>query len=408
MSSPTYYLLKELPGSLLDLLEVALESSKYALTLNGDDPDALFIVDTANEQFSAAYNPEQPSLLLQEALEIFAECLKQQEAAYSAFQKQLRNDDNDATLDDTTIAHTSSTTGDSQDKDGDQVQEQWASVIVPVSNSSILDTILAQLETMCTLYNLLRSDKLIPSIMTYAQPLVTEKLPFYVTETGQDLEAAIALAGYVSAEADAKFRLMGLDMQSYNASVQQAWKEVQLTSNASHVEGLCDRAESYINCSNTLRLSGNGNSLECSKVRWGLLTAANQDLAIASSFKDDNNIVKIHLKKGDVELWRFQLGQAPRGLEVAAKNKVVLLKNAEKHYRGAVNLSTVAVAYDNEDTQAKVKELLAKALGGNSKPLADAQTQFNEARDILEDAVEEGLVDWNQLPGLGDPDAMVE
>lgn len=34
-------LLKELPGSLLDLLQVALESSKYALTLNGDDPDAL-------------------------------------------------------------------------------------------------------------------------------------------------------------------------------------------------------------------------------------------------------------------------------------------------------------------------------------------------------------------------------
>ncbi|TVY27778.1 UPF0656 protein [Lachnellula hyalina] len=412
-------LLKELPGSLLDLLQVALESSKYALTLNGEDPDALFntaqvltsIVDTINEQGSAAYNPDQPSLLLQEALEIFAQCLKQQEAAYSAFQNQLRSDDNepaDAILDDTTIANTSSTSGNLQAKDGDQVQEQWASVIVPVSKSSILDTILAQLETMSTLYSLLRSDKLIPSIVAYAQPLVVEKLPFYMTETGQDLEAAITLAGYVSAEADAKFRLMGLDMQSYIVSVQQAWKDVQLTSNASHVEGLCDRAESYINCSNTLRLSGNGNSLDCSKLRWDLLTAANQDLTIASSFKDDNNVVKIHLKKGDVELWRFQLGQAPRGLEVAAKNKAVLLKNAEKHYRGAVNLSTVAVAYDNEDTQAKVKELLAKALGGNAKPLTDAQAQSKEAGDILADAVEEGLVDWNQLQGLRDLDAMVE
>ena len=93
--------------------------------------------------------------------------------------------------------------------------------MVPVSKSSILDTILAQLQTMSTLYSLLRSDKLIPSIMEYAQPLVVEKLPFYVTETSQDLEAAIALASYASAEADAKFRLMGLDMQSYSAAVQQ-------------------------------------------------------------------------------------------------------------------------------------------------------------------------------------------
>ena len=400
-----------------------------------------------NEQGFAAQDPDQPNLLLQEALEIFAQCLKQQEAAYSEFQKQLRTDENGpavATWDDTTMPNNSSISEDSPAKDGDQVQEQWASVIVPVSKSSILDTILAQLETMSTLYSLLRSDKLIPSIVEYAQPLVLEKLPFYVAETGQDLEAAIALAGYASAEADAKFRLMGLDIQSYSVAVQQvceirtiltccreenlqqsrniptamwslklirvlqAWKEVQLTSNASHIEGLCDRAESYINCSNTLRLSENGNSIECSKLRWGLLTAANQDLTIASGFKDDDNIVKIHLKKGDVELWRFQLGQSPRGLEVAAKNQAVLLKNAEKHYRGAVVLSTVAVAYDNEDVQAKVKEALAKALGGDSKALADAQTQCREAGDILEEAVEEGLVDWSQLQGLGDPDAMVE
>jgi hypothetical protein len=184
-------------------------------------------VDAVNEQGSAAQNLDQTSLLLQEALKIFAQCLKQQEAAYSEFQKQLRTDENEpavAIWDDTASQNNSSTSGDSQAKDGDQVQEQWASVIVPVSKSSILDTILAQLETMSTLYSLLRSDKLIPSIVEYAQPLVVEKLPFYVTETGQDLEAAIALAGYASAEADAKFRLMGLDMQSYSAAVQQVCK----------------------------------------------------------------------------------------------------------------------------------------------------------------------------------------
>lgn len=183
---------------------------------------------------------------------------------------------------------------------------------------------------------------------------------------------------------------------------------MQLTLDASHVEGLCDRAESYINCSNTLRLSHSGDSAECSKLRWGLLTAANQDLTTASAFKDDENIVKIHLKKGDVELWRFQLGQPPRNFEVAAKNQAVLLKNAEKHYRGAGNLATVAAAYDNEGSQAKVKEALVKALAGVPTALSDVQAQVQEAGEILEEAVDDGLVDWSQVEGMGDPEAMVE
>lgn len=190
------------------------------------------IVDTANEQGSAAENPEQLSILLQEALEIFAQCLKQQEAAYLDFQTQLRADENGpavATWDDTNTRDAPSVSNDTQATDEDDVQEQWASVMIPVSKSSILDTILAQLETMSTLYSLLRTDKLVSSIIEYARPLVVEKLPFYVTETGQDLEAAIALAGYASAEADARFRLMGLDMQSYSAEVQQVRESPQLS-----------------------------------------------------------------------------------------------------------------------------------------------------------------------------------
>ncbi|TVY67512.1 UPF0656 protein [Lachnellula suecica] len=411
-------LLKELPGNLLDLLQVALDSSRFAVNLNGDDPDALFntaqvltsIVDVIAEQGAAAHDPDQPSLLLQEALGIFTRCLQHQEASYAAFQKQLHADENEPAVgnwENTTPPDNNSTSDDTKSKDGEQVREQWATVMTPVTKSSVVDTIIAQLETITSLYSLLPNDKLIRSIIEYTQSLVAEKLPFYLAETGQGLEAAIAFAGCASAEADAKFRLMGLDMGSYCAAVQQAWKEVQLTSNASHVEGLCDRAESYINCSNTLRLSDNGNSTDCSKLRWGLLTAANQDLTIASTFKDDENIVKIHLKKGDVELWRFQLGQPPRRLDAAVKNQAILLKNAEKHYRGAVTLTTVAGAYDNEGAQAKVKEALTKTLGGDSKALVEVQTQYKEAGEILEEAVEEGLVDYSQLQRVGDPDAMV-
>lgn len=181
-------------------------------------------MDTINEQGAAAQNPDQPSLLLQEALELFAQCLKHQEASYLEFQKQLQAAENEpaaSTWDDKAASENANTSESSPGEGGNQVQEQWATVITPVSKSSILDTILAQLETITTLYSLLRNDKLIPSIMEYAQPLVMEKIPFYVIETGQDLEAAIAVAGYASAEVDAKFRLMGLSMEDYSRAVQQ-------------------------------------------------------------------------------------------------------------------------------------------------------------------------------------------
>lgn len=371
------------------------------------------LVDEANERGLVVQSPDQPSLLLQEALELFALCLKHQEAAYSDFQHQLHATEINvasATSRSSSQLKNANATEDSntQSEDRDQVQEQWATIVTPVSKSSILDTILAQLETMTTLFGSLSNDKLIPFIMDYVEPLVKEKLPYYVTGTTYALQAAIALASYNSAEADAKYRLIGLDMQSYSAAVQQAWNSVPLTPQASHVEGLCARAESYINCSNTLRISDSGNTFECSNLRWQILTAANQDLTAASAFKDDENIVKIHLKKGDVELWRYQLGQPPRSLEIATKNQAVLLKNAEKHYRGAGNLVAVATAYDSEDGQAKVKEAVAKALGGNGKALSDVQAQVEQTGEIMEEALEEGLIEQNQLRQGEDPDTMVE
>jgi len=203
-------------------------SIQYANILSNTAQVLTSIVDMVNEQGAAVQNPDQPSLLLQEALELFAQCLKHQEASYLEFQKQLQAAESEpaaSTWADQVSSKETNTSENARDESENQVQEQWATVMVPVSKSSILDTLLAQLETITTLYSLLRNDKLIPSIMEYAQPLVMEKVPFYVTETGQDLAAAIAVAGYASAEADAKFRLMGISMADYSTAVQQVCEQ---------------------------------------------------------------------------------------------------------------------------------------------------------------------------------------
>lgn len=64
--------------------------------------------------------------------------------------------------------------------------------------------------------------------------------------------------------------------------------------------------------------------------------------------------------------------------------------------------------YDGEDVQARVKEALVKALGGDSKALVDVQIRFKQAGDVLGEALEEGLVELSQIEGLGDSDAMVQ
>lgn len=50
-----------------------------------------------------------------------------------------------------------------------------------------------------------------------------------------------------------------------------------------------------------------------------------------------DNIVKIHIARGDVEVLRFQLGQTEIAFKVAVDNGNVLLGNAGKFYIGAKN-----------------------------------------------------------------------
>lgn len=73
--------------------------------------------------------------------------------------------------------------------------------------------------------------------------------------------------------------------------------------------------------------------------RWQALTTALNALTTASKIPSADNLPKIHLARGDVELLRFQLGQPPNNFDSAAKNAGVLVKNAEKFYRGAKALA---------------------------------------------------------------------
>lgn len=117
------------------------------LTLGSNTAQILTSLYEADEQASLSQIQE-PLQLLEEALQLFSKCLAKQEEQAQASQAQsavppeyddemdaMDNDDGGVSLSDTSSA---------------PQEERWASIVEPVTNGTILDTLLIQLETLTT------------------------------------------------------------------------------------------------------------------------------------------------------------------------------------------------------------------------------------------------------------------
>ena len=103
--------------------------------------------------------------------------------------------------------------------------------------------------------------------------------------------------------------------------------------------------------------------------------------------------------RGDVELLRYQLGN--EGYEMAKKSAGVLLKNAEKYYRGASAVARSTGSVEESD-EGIMKEYLAKALGGDREGLVEAwKVDRVRLQVFLEEAISEGLVGGEELAAMG-------
>ncbi|RDL40631.1 uncharacterized protein BP5553_00610 [Venustampulla echinocandica] len=398
-------LLAQLPGNLWELLQTALESSRYALTLNQTDADVLFntaqiltsLAEGLHRQHSVGNEDSDQAAraYLEEALDLFQRCFELQTSQYGEFQAQLAASANPGSEASTGPEVQSSEDQQAQGAANDQ-EERWVTVTSPVSKETLRETVLAQLETLTSLCDVCKDDKLMYIIEQYAEPIITERLAVLVDGTDRELEAAIARAAYTCAVADAKFRLgyPGTDIRTYVANVQAAWQPLDLND---HVEGLGKRADALGTCSISVRLSREGDTVEAGTLRWTILSQALQDLTAASKFPDDVNMGQINLLRGDMELMRSRLGLPPLNLDVAVKNQRVLVKNAEKYYRGAKGLTASEGPPTDDNIEATVKEALAKALSGDSALLVQVRGEFPTAEGILAEAFEEGLFTPDQI-----------
>ncbi|KAI6246405.1 hypothetical protein HI914_05334 [Erysiphe necator] len=406
-------LLRLLPKTPLEHLEIALQSSKLALALSPDNPDILFntaqILTSISEELGGLSHPSFPNPLqvLEEALGLFQSCIQMQELAVLSFREQtaamaslpdsMDLDSDNQDISNASIKHDSCV----NESEYSVVQDdRWATIIEPVTDETILDTTLASLECLTTYIQLVSSDypHEIKKAEEYMQSFI-QKLNIDLIENDRKTEACIIKAGLICAYATAQFFSSRIDFETYLQTINDAYTEIDLSSNP---RGLCDFAESLIAYNKALHLHVPETTYQILVTRWKALTKAQEYLTSSSKISSYENLEKIHLTRGDVELLRFQLGQEEISLDIARENSLILLKNAEKYYRGSSKIAK-NIGADTIILEANIKEGLAIALTGDLLKIKELNLDLNHnlTKSIFQDVVEDGIVTIDQLKKLG-------
>ncbi|KAL8761620.1 MAG: hypothetical protein Q9184_002267 [Pyrenodesmia sp. 2 TL-2023] len=338
----------------------------------------------------------EPLHLFQEALEFFQRCLSLQEY-------QLTQSEEDANGGEEEVPEPNPPTEEPLD------EGHWATVVEPVTKSTILDTLLAQVETLtavCGLFSTRGGDD--PGwVEQYYDNLIKERILFATEETSRQRDTALAKAKFRCALADAGFNTAKLDLPTYEREVSSAYEG--FTDLQGDAQALCDRADAELvfNASirKTLEHPENGftpkDIATSNLMRWKHLTKALDSLTVASKLPDTRNLPRIHLGRGDCEMHRRSLGAAPLAYEVACKSAPTLLKNAEIFYRGTARLARGANTTE-EEREASTKEAIVAGLSGDfSKLKEQVRVEQARVREVVEDMSEEGLLVADDLQNLG-------
>ncbi|KAK2794779.1 hypothetical protein FQN52_007549 [Onygenales sp. PD_12] len=413
----------QLPAPLVEILHIALKSHRHALSLQQDNADILF--NTAQVLTSLAeaitegrrtteQHTHEAARYLQEALGLFQRCLGVQEIRFTEGQEQV-NSMTEGGGEGVDQAMEAQGQEEEMEEAGEPVQsEQWASVIEPVTKDTLVDTAVAQLETLATLCGLLTLDSgsTLAWIEEYSADLLKEKIGAYVEGTQRHNEVALARAKFISTLAEVSFRSGRLDFETYKNELGNAFGDgLDLSDNPG---GLCSRAEALVAFNSALADGELPSDQEGFKkllaARWQALSSALDSLTAATKLPDAENLPKIHIARGDAEMYRWRLGGAPWNHAIARDNAATLLKNANTYYRGAAALARRDGAGEQEQ-EGTVKEAVAFALAGDMQRMEGlVSSSKKELTQVAEDMVEDGLVSAEDMDGLfqkADPDEIV-
>ena len=334
-----------------------------------------------------------------DALEIFQHCLSVQEYRLNEVQAMGSNTSMDQVQSQPLSVPSLSSGNMSQ-----SLEEQWVSIVQPITATTLLDTMIAQIETLTSMCNLMviQDSSEVPWLEKYFSSLLDKASKFPDTERRQEM--ALARANFLCTYADASYRLGLLNFPTYQAELKNAFNDDLDVSESP--QALCDRAEALINFVTSTCVIVNIASLsiaeaaERKEMYWKCLTNALGDLTKATKIPDASNLAKTHLRRGDCEVLRYRLGESPVPYEQAAQNTKLLLKNAETYYRGAAKLAEVEMAVA-EQSEALIKEAVASGLNEDGRKFSVwlARDRIKVA-SVVEEMREENLLSDHHVAQL--------
>lgn len=411
-------LASQLPAPLAEILHIALASHRDALGLQQDNADILFntaqVLTSLAEVNTEGKHPSESHVqealkYLHEALELFQRCLVLQELQFTEFQQQKgmpQSDDLEG------AQQQQQESEESNNSSAPAESEVWAAVVQPVTKNTLIDTAVAQLETLATLCGLLTFDtgSSLAWIEECSSGLLREKIAGYVEGTDRKNEVAIARAKFICTLAEITYRSGRIDLETYRNEITSAFGEgVDISQDPS---GLCSHAEALVAFNNSVadsQLFDADVLASLVDMRWQALTLALDRLTAASKLPHADNLPKIHIARGDAEMYRLRLGQSPFLHIVAKNNSKTLLKNAETYYRGAAAIAQ-RDGWAEERLEGGAKEAIAKGLSDLSKMEAFAIESKQDLLRVAGEMVEDGQVaadDMHRLMLQSEPDEIV-
>jgi hypothetical protein len=327
-----------------------------------------------------------------------------QELRYTESQEQQKMMESGglADVDDPDAMETEADTS-AMEAESSDVDEQWAAVVEPVTKDTLVDTAVAQLETLATLCGLLSLDpgSALAWVEEYSYDLLRTKIAAYVEGTTRHQEVGVARGKFLAALSEVLYRSGRIDMETYQREIGNAFPaELDLSDNA---EGLCAKAEALTTLNAAVADFPPNADAAASRpldIRWQALTAALDALVTAAKLAHTEDAPKVHIARGDAELSRWRLGAVPWNYAVAQQNASTLLQNAETYYRGAAGLARRDGAAD-EEREGACKEAIVAALRGDSAKLDELKSKASQdLTSVAEDMVEDGLVRMEDIEPL--------
>lgn len=376
---------------LVDLLTQTLESHRYALRLNEENPDVLFntsqVLTSLAEQLTGASDEEDAIPLLQESLELLSSCLSRQEM----LMEQQRADFEDAEEGGVALDPDEKPASAS----GSDESEQTATIESPVTANDLLDTVHASLAALTTLCTISEQHSL-QTLGDLAQSLTEAKSPAYIgllpedTKVSARFALALARANFIAAFADAQFTALMIEAETYLTRLDAfdiPDKEQDATALVSEADA---RTELVLSVMARLDGSPGLSAMMC----WQQLKLA-QDLYTKATALEST--AQTYLSRGDVELLRHNIAILPDAKlsDAIRRSAPTLVQNAGTYYRGASRLATDEEA--DVALKAQQRSMVVTCLRRvlyDAKSSADGPvTSPAELMNPLQDCIDHGLLD---------------